>query len=468
VKVVLAKPFHPNVRPEDEEESLGVGYLAAVARKAGHDAIIVDATPPRWPVPRLAAEVVRLRPEVVGVSLLFQELIPEAMALVASLRKAGFAGHVVVGGHPPTFLWRELCRDWTGFDSLVVGEGEATFVELLEALAAGRDWTGLPGVVAAGLSGRPPVPTGPSAAGPTAAGPAGPVPEGPTPRPLISDLDGLPFPARDALPAYLARRKGARVAPVLRSRGCYGNCCFCDTRAFYASSPGPAWRVRSAGNVADEVEALVRDHAVEAVRFWDDNFIGPGRRGQEAAEELARELLRRRPGVRFSFECRVTDVDPDLFRLLKEAGLHRVFLGVEAMTQRQLDFYGKQVTVDDNRRALRVLESLGVDVTIGMIPFDPDVTVDELETNLAFLRESFGSWGAARNKVAQPWNRLEVYAGTPLEATLRRQGRLKGDYVRYDYDFADPTVARIYAAGSALRRLGLPVRDFVSRLRGAR
>ncbi|MCL6580380.1 MAG: B12-binding domain-containing radical SAM protein [Firmicutes bacterium] len=448
MRVVLAKPFHPRVRPEDEEESLGVGYLAAVARKAGHDAVVVDATPPRWPPQRLAAEVVRLRPEVVGISLLFQELIPEAMALVAFLRKAGFTGHVVVGGHPPTFLWRELCRDWAGFDSLVVGEGEATFVELLEALAAGRDWTGLPGVVAAG--------------------PTGPGPEGPAPRPLVSDLDELPFPARDALPAYLDRRKGARVAPVLRSRGCYGNCSFCDTRAFYASSPGPAWRVRSAGNVADEIEALVRDHAVEAVRFWDDNFIGPGRRGREAAEELARELLRRRRGVRFSFECRVTDVDPDLFRLLKEAGLHRVFLGVEAMTQRQLDFYGKQVTVEDNRRALRVLESLGVDVTIGMIPFDPDVTVNELETNLAFLRESFGSWGAARNKVAQPWNRLEVYAGTPLEAALRRQGRLKGDYVRYDYDFADPTVARIYAAGSALRRVGLPIRDFMSRLRGAR
>jgi len=221
--------------------------------------------------------------------------------------------------------------------------------------------------------------------------------------------------------------------------------------------------------VADEIESLVRDHGIQAVRFWDDNFMGPGQRGREAAEALAREFNRRRsrglPEFRFSFECRVTDVDPDLFRLLKEAGLRRVFLGVEAMNQRQLDFFNKKVAVEDNRRALRVLEELGLDAVIGMIMFDPDTTTAELEANLAFLKESFGSWGAVRSKVAKPWNRLEVYAGTPVEANLRAQGRLKGNYLRYDYDFADLTVGRLYASGAALRRVGLPIRDAINRLR---
>ncbi len=487
MKVILVNLGNPAIRPEDEEEHLGLGYLAAAARRAGHEVRLIDATADRLApgrVARLVVEEARGTGRggadrgadlgLIGVSVIFQETIPETMALVASLRQAGLDQHITIGGHPPTFLYRELAADYPGaagdrgFDSIVLGEGEETFLELLGALERGGDWTGLAGIISAERARTlATTPTGPKPAGAGASPGSGE--EAPVPRPLIADLDTLPFPARDMLPAFLARNVGPRTASVLRSRGCYGNCSFCDTRAFYAASPGAAWRVRSAGNVVDEIETLVRDQGVEAIRFWDDNFMGPGKRGREAAEELARELVRRRsrgmPAVRFSFECRVTDVDPDLFRFLKEAGLHRLFLGVEAMNQRQLDFFNKKVAVEDNRRALRIIEDLGLDVVIGMILFDPDTTMDELEANLAFLKESFGGWGAVRSKVAKPWNRLEVYAGTPVEAALRAEGRLKGNYVHYDYEFVDPTVGRIFASGAALRRVGLPIRDALSRLR---
>jgi len=465
VRVVLVNPAHTGIRPEDEEEHLGLGYLAAAARSEGHEVTVFDATPHRLPPAAVARRVLGLgaagpRAEgreagLIGVSVIFQELIPSAMALIAELRRLGFSGHITIGGHPPTFLYRELCRDFTGFDSVVIGEGEATFTDLLRALDAGDDWRRLPGLVDAEALRRR-LDAGLDADGAAAAAE-------PTPRPLVADLDELPFPARDTLPEFTSRPRGA--ASVLRSRGCYGDCSFCDVRAFYAALPGSAWRVRSAANVADEVEMLMRDHGIERIRFWDDNFIGPGRRGREAAEELAREFLRRRLKVPFSFECRVTDVDRDLFRLLKEAGLRKVFLGIESVVQRQLDLYNKKVTVEDNRRALRTLEELGLETTVGMIMFDPDTTMDELGANLEFLREVFGSWAEVRKRVAQPWNRLQVFAGTPIEKTLREQGRLKGDYVRYGYEFTDPTVRALYASGAVLRRLGLPVRDAMSRLR---
>jgi radical SAM superfamily enzyme YgiQ (UPF0313 family) len=449
MRIVLVKPGHPGVRPEDEEEHLGLGYIAAVARRDGHEVRILDTTLLRLPAPRLVKEIL-LDPDtdLVGLSVMFQEVIPEAMAIVAKLRRSGFTGHIVLGGHPPTFLYRQLISDYGGFDTVVIGEGEETFAELLQALGSSRVPTLLPGLVT--VTAPPGIP-GPGAS--------------PAPRPLMTDLDALPFPARDTLQEFLKRSPGPRRASLLRSRGCYGDCSFCDTRAFYAVSPGPVWRVRSTASVANEAEMLISDHGISSLRFWDDNFMGPGRRGREAAEELAREFLRRGFRLPFSFECRATDLEPDLFRLLKEAGLSRVFLGIESASQRQLDTYNKMVTVEDNRRALALLEELGIQVSIGMIMFDPDTTVDELNANLEFLRRAFGSWAKVKERVARPWNRLEVYAGTPIEKILREQGRLKGDYIHYDYEFSDPTVRKLYGSGSFLRRLGLPIRDAVHRLR---
>jgi len=433
---------------EGLEESLSLAYLAAVARREGHGVEILDGSAQRLAPSRLIRTAVdRSRDvDVVGVSILTQALISEAMAVIGGLRWAGFRGHIVVGGHPPTFLHPEMCRDNGGFDSVVVGEGEQTFAELLRALDGRQDWTRLRGLVAAGSR---------------AVG---------TPllkRPLLENLDELPYPARDLLPLFLARSSGPRVASVLRSRGCHGRCAFCETRAFYGVSPGPAWRVRSAANVAGEVEMLVGKYGVEAVSFWDDNFVGPGRRGREAAEELARELIHRGLGIRFALQCRATDVTADLFRLLKEAGLTQVFLGLESIVPRQLDFLGKGVTAEENRRALRIIEGLGLDVTIGMIMFDPDTTIDEFRANLAFLDENLGSWGRLRNKVAQTWNRLKVYAGTPLASSLGEEGRLKGSPYNYDYVFASPAVGRLYAWGEVLRRARLTWRGLRLALPGA-
>jgi radical SAM superfamily enzyme YgiQ (UPF0313 family) len=430
------------VLPAHRQENLAIGHLAAIARRDGHDVDIVDAWLSGWSPAGLAREIAGRRPDLVGVSISFQELIAPAMSFIGLLRRAGYTGFVVVGGHPPTFLHAELRRDYSGFDAAVVGEGEETFSELLRVLSRGGDVTHLPGLATAG--------------------------EGVVARPLVADLDTLPFPARDTLPAYLERRRGhPPTASVLRSRGCYGSCSFCDTRAFYAVSPGSAWRVRSATGVVDEIEGLVHDYAVETILFWDDNFMGPGERGRDAAESLAREMLRRRVNVRFALECRVTDVDLDLFRHLREAGLSRVFLGVEAVTERQLGFFNKKVTVEDSLRALRLIESLGLDVTIGMIMFDPYTTLTEFGANLDFLRLSLGSWGPLKNKVARVWNRLDVYAGTPLAERLRAEGRLKGSYANYGFAFADPAVGWLFGAGQVLERLASPLRWAATRLRSA-
>ena len=71
-----------------------------------------------------------------------------------------------------------------------------------------------------------------------------------------------------------------------------------------------------------------------------------------------------------------------------------------------------------------------------MLIFDPDTTSESLETNLAFMEA----------RADNPWNfgRVELYAGTPLLARMRAEGRCRGDYLGWDYDMATPAVQRVY------------------------
>ena len=212
--------------------------------------------------------------------------------------------------------------------------------------------------------------------------------------------------------------------------------------AFYQQSPGPKWRARSPGNVADEVQLLVTRFGVQHLNFVDDNFIGPGRKGQERAAGVAEEIIRRRLPVTFRIDCRADDVDYGLFALLKRAGMSEVFIGFEAGMQRLLNTFGKGLTVQDNCRALAIIRLLGIKFTMGWIANDPYITLEEAKENYLSFRSLFG-------EPVELWpimNKLGVFAGTEIEAQLRRESNLfeRGPYV-LDYEFRDSRISRLYS-----------------------
>lgn len=444
------------IAPEEECEHLGLAYLAAVLRKAGHEVEIIDATLDRLNLKRAIREILKRKFDILGISVIFQERVPDLIYLVKALREAGLKAHITVGGHPPTFLYEEILNasrergkgkgrghgtptfhgtsSLYGADSVALGEGEMTMLELVNKIEGGEEWRGLAGL--AFLDGDKVV--------------VGP------PRGLICDLDSLPFPERDNLTKALGKD---RSVCIYRSRGCYGNCSFCTTRAFHDVSIGPLWRSRSAGNVADEIEELIERWGAKDIQIWDDNFMGPGELGRRHAREFADELIKRNFKVHFSMACRVNDVDEGLFALLKEAGLNRVFLGVESGHQRGLDTFNKGATVELNRAAISILQKLQIPVTAGFIMFDPYTSFEEFLANLNFYTTAFGSWRGARQHVPNPLNVLQVFVGSPMERRLREEGRLCGSYGRYDYHVADPRVNRLIKMVNALRGFAIPVRN---------
>lgn len=418
---------------EEVGENLGLGYLAAVLREQGVSVEILDAGLEGLNVTGLARAIRSRSFRLLGFSVVVQAMLRPTLATLAAIgERRDYL--TVMGGHGPTFSCRSILRDVPALDVVVRGEGEESFPDLVFRVLGGQSWDDCPGLAY-------------RADGGVVVNP---------PRPLVSDLDRLPHPARDKLTLSLQRGTMARL---MSSRGCHGTCAFCSIRAFYGGSPGRAWRGRSPEDVAAEIDELAGRWGIRHLRFSDDNFVGPGEAGRRRASAMADAIAALGRDLEFTIACRPDDVDHELFAQMKAAGLHTVFLGVESGSQRILDTLNKRVTVEHNREAVRTLRALGLRAGLGFIMFTPDTRLEDLPANFEFLREMGIGWRNTGDMV-DILNRLEVYEGTPMAERLRREGRLRGDYRGFAYRM-QPEVETIYRllkgcqdAAVAARRLG--------------
>ncbi len=425
--LLVNSPSEYQLPPSSRKDHVGIGYLASTLRAAGFSVELLDTPMLDWGVERTLEAIRPIEARVVGISAL-QAQARGTVGIVQGLRAAGSRVPIVLGGQFPTFCWEKLLSDVPEIDAIVRGEGEVPLVGLVRRLLSDEPWQDVPGVAY--------LRDGEVVANP--------------PPPLIHDLDGLPFPARDTLPAV--RSIGAMVS-VSSSRGCTSRCTFCSTPAFYRLSKGPVWRPRSPGNVVEEIRQLVQDHDVHQFIFVDDNFIGAGERGRQRAAEIAEQMIRAGLDVEFFLSCRVDAVEEELFALLKRAGLTTVGLGVESGNQRQLDTYGKGATVEDNRQAIQKLRKLGIVPGIGFIMADPYFTPEEMLENLRFLKEV----GVKLSELTYPLGELWLFDGTAIIEQLREEGRLRGDYLNgYSYEPVNKRFYSLYRAAARLRRLLRP------------
>ncbi|MCL6451277.1 MAG: B12-binding domain-containing radical SAM protein, partial [Acetobacteraceae bacterium] len=395
--------------------ALGPRYLAAVLKRAGFRVECVDGCLRRLSLADLARAILDLNPRVLGLSL----LEPSGLRVPDLLADAGFSAPVVLGGHCPTFNAERLLQRWPQVTCMVRGEGELTLLELLPLLLEGSDIGGVTGVAVRSGDG---VVVNPC-------------------RPLIADLDSLPFPDIEVLARDRHLVEGFALAG---SRGCFGRCGFCSVQSFYALSSGRRWRCFSPGRVVDELEYLVRRFEAGKVWFLDDEFVGPKEAGRRWAAEVAEAILGRGLKLDITLSCRPDVVEEELFELLRRAGVTTVLLGVESGVQAQLDRYGKGATVEENITAILTLARLGIDARLGWIMLDPACTLDEYEANLNFL-EAFDPRPVHRLTASLDW--LSIYPGTPLEKSycLPRGVPLE-DGLTYAWEFEDPRLGELVRA----------------------
>lgn len=396
------------------EENLSLRYIASSLAKAGHAADIL-AFNSEADFPHVLAAIVEQAPALVGISLAFQWRARDFLALAMALRESGYRGHITLGGHFATFESAPILTDFPEVSSICRQEAEETMVKLAGAIDAGEPVGTIAGLAvrtddgAVVTTGHPPLP----------------------------DLATLPWPDRRGEPA---RCFGHGIAPLVSSRGCYANCTFCCIAAWHEQSlPGKRYRIREVDDVAAEMVALKEERGIDIFVFHDDNFFVPGhKRNVERFNALADALERRRIGTFATVvKARPTDVDPEVFRILRDRlRCIRVYVGIETDADQGLRTLRRWAKSKQNHTSIEIIRALDLYTCFNVLLFDPDTTLESIEINLDFMEYA----------AECPFNfgRVELYAGTPLLARMQAEGKCRGDYMQWDYDLGSPEVERVF------------------------
>ena len=404
--LLIAPPrFHmlesPGGSSYDEIEGfyppLGLMYLASYLREnTSHEVEILDAQVEKLNYEDISRRIRESGAGVVGIQTT-SFTIMDAILTARAVKEVDSSIHVCLGG-PHVSIYPEETIRLPEVDSIVLGEGEIIFSKLVDCLEKGHDPGSVPGLVF--RRGETVVNTGPGQA--------------------VNDLDLLPFPARDLLPVkkyYSPVDSGAFLTTMITSRGCPYNCLFCyDSKRKY--------RVRSAGNVLDEMESCV-SAGIKDIYIFDDTFIIQRERVLEIIDGIADRGLE----LDWSFRGRVDRIDRELADRLRSAGCRRINFGVEVGSQEILRIMRKGVRLEQVKEAFKITRGAGI-ITIAffMLGFAGETREHVLRT-IDFALELDSDFVVF--SITTP------YPATDLYSLGLEKGIIKKDYWR---EFAlDPT-----------------------------
>ncbi len=377
------------IKGEASWPPLGLLYLGTVLRDRGLEVSILDQPAMGFSIEDTVKWVEREDPDILGFSTFSMSGRTAAMTSI-EVRKKKPDIIIVFGSFHATFNAERILGKYPSVDVIVRGEGEETIVDLAESLGRGGDLREVQGITFRN---------------------SGTIVSTPD-RPLIENLDSIPFPDRGLLEVeYNSIVGGAKIAikkftSVVSSRGCVHQCKFCSCQKFCRGR----WRPRSIENTLEELH-LIASEGYEQFIFIDDCFtLNPKR-----ATELSRRM--RKEGLDFQWiaEGRVDSSSCEMFREMVRAGCKIMYFGIESVNQRILDYYNKRITPQQSVQAVETARNAGVDLITGtFIVGAPDETREEIQNTLAF---------AKRLSIDLPqFNVLGIYPGMDIWEEMKSRG----------------------------------------------
>lgn len=348
-KVVLTNP--PTEASKERqfartrEPRLGLAYLAAYLERQGVQTEVIDAKFEGLSFSQVVDRGKKQTPDLVGITAFTPDIV-DAARLATDLKRELPHTPVVIGGAHATALPVQTMEQFHCFDFLIYGEGEITLNELVLALSGKKAMEDVRGLVFRSKEIKQN-----------------------EPRPLITNLDELPFPAWHLFPPL-------RQYPVLSSRGCPFKCVFCSRVL------GNKLRLRSAQNIIDELQSIYDNYHPERISFHDDTFGINHRHTYELLDLIIKSGLSKK--VKFDVTTRVDTVNYELLKKLKEAGFTAVGLGIESGNQQILNNIGKGITLEQSEKAAAAAKKAGVHTNAFFILGHPNETRETIRDTIKF------------------------------------------------------------------------------------
>jgi len=376
-----------------------VAYIGGALKKHGFgDLKFLDAMTYYIGDEQLEQLIARHAPDVVMATAI-TPMIYQAQKTLEIARRAAPNCRTILGGIHPTFMYSQVLSEAPWIDYIVRGEGEEIIVELMQAIADGRDRD-----LRRSIQGLAFLEDGQLVATPA--------------RPVIEDLDSL-TPDWSLLDwdKYIYVPLNTRVAVPNFARGCPFTCRFCSQWKFWRK-----YRVRDPKKFADEIETLVRDFKVGFFILADEEPTIHRRKFTAFCEEL---IARKLP-VHWGINTRVTDIlrDRDLLPMFRKAGLVHVSLGTEASAQLKLDRFRKETTIEQNKLAIRLLKEAGMVAEAQFIMGLENETPQTIEETYRLAQDwkpDMANWN-----MYTPWPFAELFEELGDRVEVR-------DYAKYNF-----------------------------------
>ena len=388
------------------EPPLGVTYLAAFLRqkfdRRDLDVALLDAAVLQMDLDAVLDYIVSENPQILGLSTVTLTAV-FARKLIEGIKARRPELRAVVGGHHPSAVPEDLLPT---ADAVVIGEGEATLAELVEAYLGGSDWSQVPGIAYSrdGQNFRT------------------------APRGYIQDLDTLPFPARDLLPMhkyfhqYPYRTRTKYYATMVTSRGCPYNCAFCGVKNLWSRKV----RYRGVESCLAEIDELYNRYQVSCIALYDDLFTVDRKR----VMEFCHGLIERNYDLKWGCFARCNTIDRELLQTMKKAGCMELQIGVESGDEDVLKRINKDLKIETVRQAFRLTKEAGLNSKAFFMIGNPGETPQTIQRTIELAKELEPTYAM--------FSVLIPFPGIPTFDEYKAKGFIKTfDWSRYNW-YSDP------------------------------
>lgn len=344
-----------------KQPALGIAYIAACLESKNYECKIFDAYFQSLPVSQLIQRVRDYNPDVIGITAMTHEI--NAASCIATKLKKVLDVPVIIGGCHLTALPEKTLAEFPIFDYGVYGEGEKTFIELLEHLK--QKSTNLHNIKGLVFRNKGAIVVNQF-------------------RPFMTpeELNALPKPAFHHYygtdnPHALNCKHSYYI--MLTSRGCPYKCAFC------MQVLGRKVRRRSVQSIIQEMDYAVEHYGAHTFDFADEIFLFDNSETRNILQSFIQHDFPKH--IRWSALIRANYVNPELISLAKKAGCFRLDMGVESGDNKILQAIDKKITVEQVKQAVNTIKKTGISLRTYYILGHPGETIETLRKTVNLAAE---------------------------------------------------------------------------------